>query len=433
MDCNRKTAYSVLFEIEKNQAYSNLELNRQIKLQNPDNPAFVRELVYGVLENRIYLDYLLKSLIPKGLSGVKKQVLTLLRMGLYQLIFMESVPAYAAIGETVKLAKKLAPGRDGFVNGVLRGYQKKGAGIPLPDPAEDLISYFSVKYSYAPWIVSLFLSQYGKERAEAILAAGNSRPRLSVRVNLTKTDRKSLGEMLTAEGFEIEETALSQRVLFVSGSGLLQTKAYAEGLFSVQDTASVLAAEAVNPLPGQTILDLCAAPGGKTLAMAEIMENKGLVKAFDIYEHKLALIEQQAQRLGLSNIVTAEGDGCALREDLMETADGVLVDGPCSGLGVIRRKPEIKYRELADAGKALSEKQLQILSNAGSYVKEGGILVYSTCTVNRTENSEVVERFIRENPGFSVLSERQYLPDTDETDGFYICRMKKCSRKKQKS
>ena len=425
MDCNRKTAYSVLYEIEKNRAYSNLELNRQIKVQNPDNPAFVRELVYGVLENRIYLDYLLKSLIPKGLSGVKKQVLTLLRMGLYQLIFMESVPPYAAIGETVKLAKKLAPGRDGFVNGVLRGYQKKGAEIRLPDEEEDLISYFSVKYSYAPWIVRLFLSQYGKERAEAVLAAGNSRPRLSVRVNLTKTDRKTLGEMLTAEGFHVEETALSQRVLFVSGSGLLQTKAYAEGLFSVQDTASVLAAEAVSPLPGQTILDICAAPGGKTLAMAEIMENKGLVKAFDIYEHKLALIEQQAQRLGLSNIVTAEGDGCALREELKETADGVLVDGPCSGLGVIRRKPEIKYRELADAGKALSEKQLQILSNAGCYVKEGGILVYSTCTVNRTENSEVVERFLAENPDFTMLFERQYLPDIDETDGFYICKMKK--------
>ena len=159
--------------------------------------------------------------------------------------------------------------------------------------------------------------------------------------------------------------------------------------------------------------------------MAEIMENKGLVKAFDIYEHKLALIEQQAQRLGLSNIVTAEGDGCALREELKETADGVLVDGPCSGLGVIRRKPEIKYRELADAGKALSEKQLQILSNAGCYVKEGGILVYSTCTVNRTENSEVVERFLAENPDFTMLFERQYLPDIDETDGFYICKMKK--------
>ena len=425
MDCNRKTAYSVLFEIEKNQAYSNLELNRQIGLQNPDNPAFVRELVYGVLENRIYLDYLLAHLIPKGLSGIKKQVLTLLRMGLYQLIFMESVPPYAAIGETVKLAKKLAPGRDGFINGVLRGYQKKGADIKLPDSKEDLISYLSVRYSYAQWIVELLLSQYGMQRAEQILKAGNDRPKLSIRVNMMRTDRQSLAEQLTEEGFVIEEATLSERVLFASGSGLLGTKAYEQGLFSVQDEASVLAAEAVNPLPGQTVLDICAAPGGKSLAMAEMMGNKGVVKAFDIYGHKLTLIEQQAQRLGLSNIITEESDGCVLREDLRDSADCVLVDGPCSGLGVIRRKPEIKYKELADEGRELSEKQLRILLTASCYVKEGGILVYSTCTVNRIENTEVVERFLKERSGFTLLFERQYLPDTDETDGFYICKMRK--------
>ncbi|NBH62117.1 16S rRNA (cytosine(967)-C(5))-methyltransferase RsmB [Anaerotruncus sp. 80] len=425
MDCNRKTAYSVLFEIEKNQAYSNLELNRQIGLQNPDNPAFVRELVYGVLENRIYLDYLLAHLIPKGLSGIKKQVLTLLRMGLYQLIFMESVPPYAAIGETVKLAKKLAPGRDGFINGVLRGYQKKGADIKLPDSKKDLISYLSVRYSYAPWIVELLLSQYGMQKAEQILKAGNDRPKLSIRVNMTRTDRKSLAEQLTEKGFVIEEAALSERVLFVSGSGLLETKAYEQGLFSVQDEASVLAAEAVNPLPGQTVLDICAAPGGKSLAMAEMMGNKGVVKAFDIYGHKLTLISQQAQRLGLSNIITEESDGCVLREDLRDSSDCVLVDGPCSGLGVIRRKPEIKYKELADEGRELSEKQLRILLTASCYVKEGGILVYSTCTVNRIENTEVVERFLKERSGFTLLFERQYLPDTDETDGFYICKMRK--------
>lgn len=425
MDCNRRTTYSVLFEIEKNQAYSNLELNRQIGLQNPDNPAFVRELVYGVLENRIYLDYLLAHLIPKGLSGIKKQVLTLLRMGLYQLIFMESVPPYAAIGETVKLAKKLAPGRDGFINGVLRGYQKKGADIKLPDSKEDLISYLSVRYSYAQWIVELLLSQYGMQKAEQILKAGNDRPKLSIRVNMTRTDRQSLAEQLTEEGFVIEEAALSERVLFASGSGLLETKAYEQGLFSVQDEASVLAAEAVNPLPGQTVLDICAAPGGKSLAMAEMMGNKGVVKAFDIYGHKLTLIEQQAQRLGLSNIITEESDGCVLREDLRDSADCVLVDGPCSGLGVIRRKPEIKYKELADEGRELSEKQLWILLTASCYVKEGGILVYSTCTVNRIENTEVVERFLKERSGFTLLFERQYLPDTDETDGFYICKMRK--------
>ena len=425
MDANRRTSYQVLFEIEKNHAFSNLELNRQIGIGNPDNPAWVRELVYGVLEQKIYLDYLLEHLIPKGLKGIKKQVLTLLRMGLYQLIFMDSVPAYAAIGETVKLAKKLAPGRDGFVNGVLRGYERRGAEIPFPDREKDLTAYLSVRYSYAPWIVHLWISQYGAEKAEEMLAQGNSRPSISIRVNLTKTSRAALAAALREAGFIAEEPDASERVLFVQGGGLLETPMYQSGFFSVQDLASVLAAEALDALPGQTVLDLCAAPGGKTLAAAEIMENTGIVKAFDIYKHKLALIDAQAQRLGLTNIITEVQDGCVFQEKLAQTADCVLVDGPCSGLGVIRRKPEIKYKVLTDDGRQLAEKQLAILENACRYVKEEGILVYSTCTVNRIENTDVTERFLKQHPEFVQLFARQFLPDTGETDGFYICKMRK--------
>ena len=425
MDINRKTAYTVLLKTEKEQAYSNLELNRQIQLLKPDNPPFVRELVYGVLENKIYLDHILSSLIPKGLRGIKKQVLTLLRMGLYQIIFMDSVPSYAAASETVKLAKKLTPGRDGFINGVLRGYEKKKETIVLPDRSRNLIEYLSVRYSYTEWIVKLWLSIFGEEKTERLLAAGNERPDISVRVNFLKTDRKSLASALEKQGFQTKESSESSRVLLVKGSGLLDTVQYREVYFSMQDTASVLAAEALCAKPGETVLDICAAPGGKSLALAEIMENTGLIRSFDIYRHKLSLLEREAERLGISIVETEENDGCAIRSDLSETADCVLVDGPCSGLGVIRRKPEIKYKEISDDGASLAEKQLRILTVSSRYVKPGGILQYSTCTVNRLENEDVVRQFLENHREFVKVFERQLLPDTDAADGFYICRMEK--------
>lgn len=425
MDINRKTAYNVLFDVEKNGSYSNIELNRQIRLLNPDSPAFVRELVYGVIENLIYIDHILSKLIDKGLKGVKKQPLTLLRMGIYQLRFMDSVPEYAAVNETVNMARKLARGREGFVNGVLRGYIKRKAEDFLPDRDEDTVSYLSVKYSYAPWIVELWLDQYGEENTEAMLAAGNETPPLSVRVNTLKTDRDELAGKLEALGFDVEKGALSKRVLFVNGAGLLDTEEFLEGLFSVQDESSVVAVETLMPEPGDKVIDMCAAPGGKTLAIAECMENIGTIKAYDVYEHKLELIKNESSRLGISIIEIGEQDGTIYNGQIEQWADRVLVDGPCSGLGVVRRKPEIKYRKLDDNGMELAEKQLAILDNAGRYVKPGGNLLYSTCTINKIENDNVADEFIRLHPEFKEMSRRQLIPGTDETDGFFICRFKR--------
>lgn len=423
MDINRKTAYTVLLNIERKQAYSNLELNKQIGAAEVDNPGFVRELVYGVLKNRCYLDHILNQLIPKGLKGVKKQALTLLRMGLYQMIFMDSVPSYAAASETVKLAKKMAPGIERFMNGVLRGYEKKKDQIRFPKREDNPEEYLALRYSYEKWITRLWISQYGEEEAERILAAGNQTPKTSVRVNFLKTGRKELAAHLNELGFETEEAALSERILFVKGSGLLDTQAYRKGYFSIQDQASAFAAEVLDPNFGETVLDICAAPGGKTLAISEIMENKGRVRAFDIYKHKLELLESEAERLGISVISAEENDGCVLRKDLIETADRVLVDGPCSGLGVIRRKPEIKYKVLTDEGRELASKQLLILKTSAAYVKQGGVLLYSTCTVNKIENGGVVRNFLKEKPEFEVVFEKQLLPGEEETDGFYICKM----------
>ena len=423
MDINRKTAFDVLMDVEKNGAYSNLSLNSFIEKNRPDSPAFVRELVYGVLRNRMLLDWFLGQLIPSGLKKIKKQDLTLLRMGVYQLSYMKSVPEYAAVSETVNMSKKLARGRERFINGVLRGYIRNRQQLVLPDREVNLEEYLSIVYSSERWIVRLWTDAYGAEKTEALLKASNETPELAVRVNLMKTDRKSLKEKLEALGFEAAESEVSDRALLVKGSGLLDTELYREGMFSVQDEASILASDALDAKPGDCIADVCAAPGGKTFATAELMAGKGVIYAMDKYEHKLKLMEAQAKRAGIENIRLLKHDSTEPVEGLKERMDKVLADVPCSGLGVIRRKPEIKYKGMQDLDE-LIERQRQILQAAASYVKAGGTLVYSTCTINPVENEKQIVEFLRGNKEFKALEQKQLLPDGG-TDGFFICRMRK--------
>ncbi len=427
MDLNRKTAYEILLEVEKNEAYSNLAINRFVKKNAPDKEAFVRELVYGVLENKLLLDYYLDALIPSGIKKIKARELTLLRMGLYQLIYMDSVPEYAAVNETVNMAKKLTRGREKFINGVLRGYIKKKADIHLPDPEKEPVTYLSIAYSVREWIVKLWLDTYGYDKTEEILAAANRAPRLSARVNLMKTDAEALREELEKDGFAVELSDKTKRGIFLSGSRLLESEAYRQGHFSVQDIASIMTSDILGAKPGDTVIDVCAAPGGKTVATAELMQNQGRIIAMDIYEHKLALIHEQAERCGIDIIETKCHDSTEAISALAGKAECVLCDVPCSGLGVIAGKPEIKYRENPDFAE-LTERQAKILSAASTYVKAGGTLVYSTCTVNKEENEKQIERFLLENKTFAVERELQLLP-TDETDGFFICKLIKTEKK----
>ena len=423
MDINRKTAFDVLMDVEKNGAYSNLSLNSFIEKNHPDSPAFVRELAYGVLRNKLLLDWFLGQLIPSGLKKIKKQDLTLLRMGVYQLSYMKSVPEYAAVSETVNMSKKLARGRERFINGVLRGYIRNRQQLALPDREVNLEEYLSIVYSSERWIVRLWTDAYGGEKTEALLKASNETPELAVRVNLMKTDRKSLKEKLEALGFEAAESEVSDRALLVKGSGLLDTELYREGMFSVQDEASILASDALDAKPGDCIADVCAAPGGKTFATAELMAGKGVIYAMDKYEHKLKLMEAQAKRAGIENIRLLKHDSTEPVEGLKERMDKVLADVPCSGLGVIRRKPEIKYKGMQDLDE-LIERQRQILQAAASYVKAGGTLVYSTCTINPVENEKQIVEFLRGNKEFKALEQKQLLPGGG-TDGFFICKMRK--------
>lgn len=423
MDQNRKTAYDVLLDIEKNSSYSNLAVNYHIEKNMPDNQAFVRELVYGVLKNKYKLDYIIDNLVASGVAKVKKQDKILLRMGLYQLIFMNSVPEYAAVSETVQLARKLIKDRYKFINGVLRGWQKKKSQIVFPDRQNEPADYLSVTYSVQKWIVELWLEEFGFEETERLLEASNATPDLSIRVNLLRTEREELAEMLKNEGFEVFQSSISPRALRVKGSGLTESRAYKNGLFSIQDEASIMVSDMLGAAEGDVVCDVCAAPGGKTFATAEQMKNCGTIYAMDIYEHKLELMKKQSRRTGVSCVEYLIHDSTDCMTELEGSADKVLCDVPCSGLGVLRRKPEIKFKGNEELGE-LVERQQSILRQAARYVRAGGILVYSTCTINRNENNRQIAEFLKQNRNFRILEEKQLLPTMD-TDGFYICKLKK--------
>lgn len=425
MDKNRKTAYNVLMAIETKKQYSNIALNNYIRREKPDSPAFVRELVYGVLENKKLLDYTISKLITGKIKNVRTPDLTILRMGIYQIAKMSSVPEYAAVDESVQMAKKFARGREKFINGVLRSYIRDRHNIILPNKDRELSKYLSVRYSYEEWIVKLWLEVYDGNFVEELLKAGNETPPITIRVNRVKALKNDVGQKLVNLGFEVKEGDVSKTVLHVRGEGLLDTDMYKNGEFSVQDEASQLVTEFLQPEPTDLIIDVCAAPGGKSLATAEKMHNKGKVIAQDIYGRKIANVQKEAERLGLSNVETFTWDASKVREDFVEKADRVIVDAPCSGLGVVRRKPEIKYKKNNDEMAMLPIKQLAILEASSKYLKKGGTLLYSTCTINPYENERVVSDFIRKHPEFTLEKSTQLLPNVNRTDGFYISIMKR--------
>jgi len=425
MDTNRKTAYFTLHDIEEKKAYSNLALNYHIAAGKPDSPAFVRELVYGVLENKIYLDYIIGKFINTPIEKMKISDKTILRMGIYQIGFMDSVPAYAAVNECVNLAKRFCRGRDGFINGVLRNYLRRKNDVTLPDPKSDYVKYLTIKYSYADWIVRMWLENYKPDFVEELLGAGNQTPDLIILPNKLKTSKEDLMRRLKAKGYEVSNGYLAKDALHVKGHDLLGGKLFNCGMFSVLDESSMMVVAMLDPQPGELIMDVCAAPGGKTIYIAELMQNKGQIIAGDVYDKRLKLVAREAERIGTDIIVTRVWDASETDESMLEKADRVLVDAPCSGLGVIRRKPEIKYKEYNEDIKDLSAKQLKILSSSSKYVNKGGVLVYSTCTIRPDENQKVVAEFLKNNPCFVKEDSLQLLPNVNKTDGFYICKMRR--------
>jgi 16S rRNA (cytosine967-C5)-methyltransferase len=424
-DVNRRTAYFVLKDVMENRAYSNIAINNHISRLRPDSPPFVRELAYGVIRRRITLDYYISQFVKTPIWKLRIPDTILLRMGIYQIIYMNSVPDYAAVSETVSMAKKFAPGRDGFINGVLRQYLRDREYIEFPPRDKELTSYLSVKYSYEPWIVDMWLGEYGEEETERLLEAGDVQPPLIIRVNTLKTTSDNLKARLEKRGWTVREGKYPGRTLYLDGGAIISDSLFESGLFSVQDDAALEVVNVLGARPGETIIDVCAAPGGKTGAIAEDMQNTGRIIAIDLYKRKLKLIEDQMARIGVSIVDTRDWDSTVPISELSDTADRVIVDVPCSGLGTVRHKPEIKYKEWGPKLEELPTKQLDILSASSSYVKPGGILVYSTCTIAKRENEQVIRAFLKASPEFERIEARQLLPDRDGMDGFFICKMKR--------
>jgi 16S rRNA (cytosine967-C5)-methyltransferase len=425
MDANRRTAYFTLLDIESKNAYSNLALKRQIILGKPDSPSFVRQLVYGVLENKLFLDYIIAHYVKTSNEKMKSCEKILLRMGIYQLKFMDRIPPYAAVNEVVALAKRFCRGREGFINAVLRNFQRSGNEIALPSKEESIADYLSVKYSYAPWIVSLWLKEYEPDFVEDLLAAGNRAPDLTIRPNLLRTDKNDLKNRLINKGYQVKEGSLVSDSLHVKGLDLIGGKLYSSGMFSIMDEASMEVVNSLDPKPGELVIDVCAAPGGKTIYIGEKMKNRGEIIAQDIYRRRLNLVSKEAERNGITIIKTRTWDSTRLDSSYEDKADRVLVDAPCSGLGTVRRKPEIKYNKFGTELQDLPSKQLSILTTSSKYVKINGILVYSTCTINPEENGKIIFEFLKRNPHFIREECRQLLPNIDDTDGFYICKMRR--------
>ncbi|MBQ3792484.1 MAG: 16S rRNA (cytosine(967)-C(5))-methyltransferase RsmB [Clostridia bacterium] len=427
----RQLAFRSLLKIERDDRYANLEVAVSLgraDLSGEDSALYTR-LVYGVTERRITLDEILSQYVARKADTVDEEARTALRMGLYQLLYMDRIPEYAAVGESVSLVSGRARG---FVNGVLRSFLRKGKSYRLPSgpPARRL----SAAYSVPEDLAALLLSQYGEEKTERILSSFLSEDRpMSLRVNTLKTTPEEVLRVMEAEGLEGRVSPVTPDVLLVSSPGNWMGRH--PGLGFVQDASSRLAVRAAGLKPGMTVVDVCAAPGGKTFSAAMDLENDGTVYAFDLHGNKLSPVVKGCETLGITIVKTEQRDARHVREDLIAQADAVLCDAPCSGIGVIGKKPEIRYRA-SETARRLPEVQSEILEGAAAYVKKGGTLVYSTCTLNRRENEEVVSDFLARHGDFSPaelpedfpkgIRSGEFLtltPDEDGSDGFFIAKM----------
>ena len=412
----RLTALKALLRVDQEKGYSNLVLDHGLTASGLDgrDAAFASALVYGVLERRITLDYQISHYSKMPLCQMAAPVREILRLGFYQLLYMDKVPQSAAVNESVKLTRAVKKDRaSGFVNGILRSFIRDGCPCRLPkETAED---YLTVKYACPQWIIDLWIISYGREKALELLEHLAGRPPLAVRVNSYKITREDLKERLKEEGVAASEVPGVELALILEGSGSLERlPSFQSGLFHVQDLASQLCCQTLSPKPGERVYDVCAAPGGKTFTMAELMENQGELLSFDLYPAKVGLIREGAERLGLS-VVNAQIRDAAHPEKDLPPGDKVLCDVPCSGLGIIRRKPEIRYKN-KNMLDSLPNLQYLILCISANLTKKDGVLVYSTCTLNPEENNQIARRFLREHPDFEPYPVS--LPEGYERNGF---------------
>ena len=389
---------------------------------------FIKEITTGVIRYRTYLDYVIKINSRVKIKRIHKIILRILEMAIYQMYFLDKVPDYSIVDESVNLAKIYGNrGSISFTNGILRSISKKDAPQVK---IEDSIDNLSTFYSHPKFYTEYFYKNYGEDFTKKLLKTNNEMPPFTIRVNTLKTSKSDLMNNLREMGFEIEETVYDKALNILNPKGIIDTKYFDQGHFYVQDLGSILVASFLNPREKSKVLDLCAAPGGKTTHLAELMNNTGEIMACDKSQGKTKLIQENAKRLGVKNIETRVNDARVLNKDFIDKFDYVLVDAPCSGIGLYRKKPDIKWNKDLEDIKSLAEIQLEILDKAKKYVKDGGELLYSTCSLSKIENEDVVNKFLENNKNFKIkkLRDREVLklfPSTDGSDGFSITLMEK--------
>ena len=408
----RLAAFDILYDIISKNAYSNIALDRQLKTLSQQDRAFTSRLVYGVVERRITLDYIINKYLA---ARTKPKVKIILYLGAYQLYFADDISSATAIDESVKLCDKVGCSYyKKLVNAVLHNVDDNRIDL---DSIEDM----EIKYSCPKSLVNMWTKHYSKETAVKILESINGNPPVFAVPNRLFVDADELIYELMLDQIEAEKAG--DIVKLTSSFNLADSKAFNNGLFHIEDLSSYECANALEAKESDVVIDICSAPGGKAFTIAENMNNRGALYAFDLYEHRIKLIKDGADRLGLTNIICGVNDAEQYNRNIPKV-DKILCDVPCSGFGVIRRKPEIRYKQL-DLIKDLPDIQLNILETSSKYLKDGGRIVYSTCTLNRKENEQIVEKFLKNNSNFELLYQKTIIPNDDGGDGFYYAVMDK--------
>ena len=429
----RQVAFLTLLKIEKDKAYSNIALDSAVKAYSLDSTdcAFISRLVYGVTERKITLDFVFSKFLKQPLKKLKPELLVILRLGTYQILFMDKIPDSAAVNESVLLAKNnKCDFGTGLVNAVLRKVSENGKSILESLQGEERVS---VIYSAPLELVKFLNYHYGEENAEMILKYALNLKEITIRVNTLKTTDDKLIDILKEEKVVAKKTFLKNALIIETNGAVYELSAYKKGLFYVEDISSQICVSELGLKENDKFIDICSAPGGKSFTAAQYMNNKGTIFSCDIHSHRVELIKSGAERLGLTCIKPTENDATVFNEEFTN-ADCVLCDVPCSGLGIIGKKPEIKYKSL-DETKELIPVQKQILMTASQYVKKGGTIIYSTCSINPNENRKVCDWFLKENGDFETvkvapdiercIDEGDYLtltPHINNCDGFFIAK-----------
>lgn len=418
----RGKAVKIINRIERSDAYLDKLIDTELKSDelSSQDQALLVELVHGVIRWQNKLDWLLNSFTHGNFSKSETYIRNSLRVALYQILFLERLPHYAAVNEAVEFVKRLKGEKAaGLVNAVLRNIIRNLGNLQWPKPEEDLLQYLTVCYSHPRWMIKRWMQHFSTVELEKFLQSNNEVPPLTLRINKLKIQPLTFLGMLEQQNIEYQaSTYLDYFIRLKSLRGIAQMDAFRQGFFSIQDESAAFPVLLLAPKPGETIVDMCAAPGGKTTHIGELMMNQGQVIAIDKYEHKLNLIKTSCERLGITNTITIAADSSNFT---MSPVDKILVDAPCSGLGTLRKKPDIKWkRELEDIWK-LSKVQESILNNAAKIVKPGGVVVYSTCTTEPEENELIIKAFLEQHPNFKLEDASQFVnKSVVTTEGFIV-------------